>query len=107
MTPLVTSPRPSSIALALGKTIKLRRVEMDLTQEQLAERCEFDRTFISQIERGIREPSLKHLRNLANALNTLASSLIQDSELREQQLKNQPSLAKVAEQKTPYKGSPE
>ena len=63
-------------AKALGKTIKLRRIELDLTQEGLGERCEFDRSFVSQIERGVKEPSLKHLRIIAKGLETTPAALL-------------------------------
>ncbi|MBY4677631.1 helix-turn-helix domain-containing protein [Marinobacterium arenosum] len=69
---------------ALGKAIKVQRVEAELSQEQLAEQCEVDRTYISNIERGNRQPSYKTLRLIAAALKTKASELIRDAEQREQ-----------------------
>lgn len=68
----------------LGKAIKIRRVEADLSQEQLAELCSIDRTYMSNIERGKRQPSMKTLRTIAEALNTKTSELLQDAEGREQ-----------------------
>ncbi len=69
---------------ALGKAIKIRRVEADLSQEQLAELCSIDRTYMSNIERGKRQPSMKTLRTIAEALNTKTSDLLLDAEAREQ-----------------------
>ncbi len=69
---------------ALGKAIKIRRVEADFSQEQLAELCGIDRTYMSNIERGKRQPSMKTLRTIANALKTKTSELLQDAEGREQ-----------------------
>jgi transcriptional regulator with XRE-family HTH domain len=69
---------------ALGKAIKIRRIEADLSQEQLAEQCGIDRTYMSNIERGKRQPSIKTLRAIAKALSTKASDLLLDAEAREQ-----------------------
>lgn len=60
---------------ALGNAVKKRRAELHLTQEQLAERCEFDRTYISLIERGQRNPSFLNLLRLANGLGISISQL--------------------------------
>jgi len=69
---------------ALGKAIKIRRVEADFSQEQLAELCGIDRTYMSNIERGKRQPAIKTLRRIAIALNTKISALLIDAEKREQ-----------------------
>jgi len=73
---------------ALGKAIKIRRVEADFSQEQLAELCGIDRTYMSNIERGKRQPSIKTLRRIAIALNTQTSALLVDAEKREQGSEN-------------------
>ncbi len=46
-----------------------------LSQEELAERCGFDRTYISMLERGKRNPSLLNLLKLARGLETSVSQL--------------------------------
>jgi transcriptional regulator with XRE-family HTH domain len=51
-----------------GKAIRRRRRELDLSQEELAERAELHRTYISDIERGDRNPSLENIEKLAKAL---------------------------------------
>ena len=53
------------ILLALGKNVSDLRKEKGLTQEQLAERSGLDSTYISGIERGVRNPSFKSLVSLA------------------------------------------
>ena len=60
----------------LGDTVKNLRNEMGLSQEALAERCDFDRTYISLIERGQRNPSLTNLIRLAEGLKVSTSDLI-------------------------------
>lgn len=61
--------------LLLGRAIRARRQELGLSQERLAERCGFDRTYISMLERGIRNPSLLNLIKLARGLETPVSEL--------------------------------
>ena len=65
---------PKSL-LPLGKAIRARRLELKLSQEELAERCGFDRTYISMLERGKRNPSLLNLLRLVKGLETLVSVL--------------------------------
>ncbi len=60
----------------LGKRIKELRLELGLTQEKLGEITNLDRTYISGIERGVRNPSLKNIEKISKALKTTASSLL-------------------------------
>lgn len=53
----------------LGKNIKKFRLEKNITQEELAELCDFHRTFISSIERGKKGISLTNIEIIANKLN--------------------------------------
>lgn len=59
----------------LGLAIKARRESLGLSQETLADRCEFDRTYISLLERGKRNPSLLNLLKLVKGLETSVSKL--------------------------------
>ena len=52
----------------LGKNIKRFRKERGLTQEQLAELCEFDPTYISLLERGKRNPAFLTVVKIARQL---------------------------------------
>ena len=70
---------------ALSKAIRMQRLEKDLSQEQLAERCDMDQTYLSQIERAKRQPSLKTLRRIAGALGLTLSDLFRDAEVREKE----------------------
>jgi transcriptional regulator with XRE-family HTH domain len=53
----------------LAANIKLARDTLGLTQEELAFRAGIDRTYASQIERGIANPSLAVICALADALD--------------------------------------
>ena len=65
-----------------GQVLNELRREMGLSQESLAFECDLDRTFISLMERGLRQPSLKTLFKLAEALKTTPSNLIIEVENR-------------------------
>jgi len=65
----------TSVQQKLGKKIQGLRKDNKLTQEKLAEMTGLDRTYISDIERGVRNPSLKSLQKLAGALKISISDL--------------------------------
>jgi transcriptional regulator with XRE-family HTH domain len=58
-----------------GERIRSLRKARDLSQEELADLCELDRTYISGIERGLRNVSLRNIKALANALEVSLSDL--------------------------------
>lgn len=60
--------RNQALIDALAVEIKARRLELALTQEDLAGRCELDRPFISLIEVGKKQPTVSVLYRLAGAL---------------------------------------
>lgn len=58
-----------------GFAVKVRRDELGLTQEELAERAKIHRTYLSDIERGSRNVSLLNIELLAKALDMPLSQL--------------------------------
>jgi transcriptional regulator with XRE-family HTH domain len=62
---------------SLGRAIKARRELLGLSQEKLAVQCGFDRTYISMLERGKRNPSLLNLLKLAVGLKIRLSKLLE------------------------------
>ncbi|GAA0180758.1 XRE family transcriptional regulator [Clostridium sediminicola] len=54
----------------LGKKIKAIRVEKGLTQEEVADRCELSKGFISQVERDLTSPSIATLSDMLESLGT-------------------------------------
>ena len=58
-----------------GKHLKEIRLKKGLTQEQLADIAGMHFTYIGQIERGVRNPSLVNLHKLAKALKISAGEL--------------------------------
>lgn len=60
---------------ALGLNLRKLREAKALTQERLGERAELDPTYISGIERGVRNPSVLSLVRVAKALKVSVSDL--------------------------------
>lgn len=60
----------------LGKKIRELRHEAGLSQEKLGEITGLDRTYISGIERGVRNPSIRNIEKLAKALKARVSDLV-------------------------------
>ena len=54
----------------IGKRIKQLRVRNELTQEELASRCELTKGFVSQLENGLAAPSLPTLMDIVEALGS-------------------------------------
>lgn len=62
--------------IQLGKEIKRRRLIQNLSQEELALKCGFDRTYISMLERGKRNPSFLNLKKLCVGLEINLNDLL-------------------------------
>jgi transcriptional regulator with XRE-family HTH domain len=68
-------PSPDPVLAALGRNVRHRRTLKSLTQEKLAEKADLDPTYISDIERGMRNPGIKNVVRLAKALGITTSRL--------------------------------
>lgn len=66
----------STALTRLGASVKRLRNKKSLSQEAYAERCRLDRTYISLIERGRRNPSFTNLCKLARGLSVSPSQLL-------------------------------
>ena len=71
---------PAPDAAALGRAIQAMRTEHGLSQMQLAEATGFMQSWISQVERGRRNPSWNNVARLAEGLGVSASELIARAE---------------------------
>ena len=65
-----------TIEEAFGETIRGLRLEKHFSQEALAEASNLDRSFISMLECGHKQPSLITIFQLAKAFNLSASSIL-------------------------------
>jgi transcriptional regulator with XRE-family HTH domain len=63
-----------------GKVLRELREAKHISQEKLAEYCELDRTYISLLERGLRQPTITTLFKVAKALDIAPSKLIEKVE---------------------------
>jgi len=63
-----------------GQAVRRWRVNSGLSQEKLAERAELHRTYVSDIERGARNPSLESMERLAKGLKVSVATLLQPVE---------------------------
>ncbi|AFY73832.1 putative transcriptional regulator [Synechococcus sp. PCC 7502] len=70
----------TDINKALGKVLAKYRTIAKISQEELADRAGIHRTYVSQMERGLKSPTLSVLFQVSNSLNTTASSLIAEVE---------------------------
>lgn len=66
------------MASLLGSAIKSRRHALRFSQEELAWRAGLNRTYVTDVERGVRNPSLATIDRLARALQTPLSVLLRD-----------------------------
>jgi ribosome-binding protein aMBF1 (putative translation factor) len=64
------------VACGFGATLRAARRSRGLTQEEIAERADFDPTYMSLLERGLRTPTLTVLLKLAEALQIEPTELI-------------------------------
>lgn len=64
------------IQKAFGIALRQVREASDLTQEELALNADLDRTYISLLERGLRQPTLSSLFSLCDVLECKPSELV-------------------------------
>lgn len=60
----------------LARNIKAARKRLNISQEELAARAEIDRTYVSGIERQVRNPTITVVARFAEALETTAANLL-------------------------------
>ena len=73
---------------AFGIVLKRKRLELDLTQENLAERSGLSTRYISRLECHNQQPNYKFIKALAMGLEISTSELIQSVEMVEKELKS-------------------
>src|SRR3954468_6702215 len=69
---------------ALGDFIKAQRTMAELSLRELAARTNVSNPYLSQIERGLHEPSVRVLKEIAGALNMSAESLLKQAGVLEE-----------------------
>ena len=64
--------------MEIGDKIKRMRIEKGLTQEELANRCELSKGFISQLENDLTSPSIATLIDILEILGTNLKEFFSD-----------------------------
>ena len=67
---------------AFGQVVRARRAELEISQEELGARCGLDRTYVSGIERGTRNPTIQSMWRIAKGLGSPLSDLLRQVERR-------------------------
>ena len=65
----------SDITVLFGDAVRKARMKMGISQEELSHRAGLHRTYISSVERGQRNVSLRNIEKIANALEVTIQSL--------------------------------
>lgn len=71
----MTEPWDSQME-ALGEFIRRRRKQANLSLRQLAEKTRLSNPYLSQIERGLHQPSMRVIKVISEALNVSAETLL-------------------------------
>lgn len=71
-----------ALKLALSTNIKRLRKEQGISQERLALKADIDRSYMSEVERCLANPSIEALLKIGNALEVTPSELLQFSKKR-------------------------
>lgn len=75
-------PPKSRLQVPFGLALRERRLAAGLSQERLADNSELHRTYVSQLERGLKAPSLAAIEAIAAALRVAPHVLVRDAELK-------------------------
>jgi transcriptional regulator with XRE-family HTH domain len=72
-------PRKIDFKQVVGMQVRTRRLQLNLTQDVVSERCGIYRTYLSRIEAGTANPTLLVLIALASTLEVNVRDLFNDS----------------------------
>jgi transcriptional regulator with XRE-family HTH domain len=73
-------PKRDRILIAFGRNVARWRTDRGLSQDRLAELAELDRTYLSGIERGVRNPGIKTVLKLCRGLRLGVAELCEGLE---------------------------
>jgi transcriptional regulator with XRE-family HTH domain len=65
-----------TVSVAFGRVLRDCRNQARVSQEALAAAAEVDRTYVSLLERGLRQPSLEILFRLSRALGVAPATMV-------------------------------
>ena len=67
-----------NLRMILAENLRKRRNLLSISQEEFADICNLHRTYISDIERGIRNVSIDNIERIAKALGISACELLRE-----------------------------
>ena len=73
-----TMPAKDRTLSKFGLNVARLRAAKGFSQEKLAEKAGIDRTYVSGIERGVRNPGIKMVLQIAKALGVSITELCED-----------------------------
>ena len=65
--------------MEIGEKLRELRIQRGLTQEEMADRCELSKGFISQVERDLASPSIATLKDMLECLGVTLQSFFSDA----------------------------
>ena len=81
----------------LGATIRRQRQLAQMSLRQLSELAQVSNPYLSQIERGLHEPSVRVVRSIAKALNVSAEELLGDAGMLDDEAEAEPAISTTEE----------
>jgi transcriptional regulator with XRE-family HTH domain len=86
----VSDAFPKTPLEALGALLRAQRVSAELSLRELSARTNVSNAYLSELERGLHEPSLRVLRAIASALGTPLGSMLASAGVLEDSEKGDP-----------------
>jgi len=71
-------PKKRDILKRFGARVRELRLEINLSQEKFAAKCDLDRTYLGSVERGERNIALRNIEKIAKAFGIPVSELTND-----------------------------
>jgi len=68
-----------SLIVLFGENVRAARLQKGWSQDDLADACALDRTYVSSIERGKRNPTLRVVEQFAHGLGVPAANLLDEN----------------------------
>ena len=79
--PTASPHAKNKILSAFGAAVRRIRTEQGVSQEELALKCEIDRSYMGSIERGEQNSGLLHIARIAKALDIKITELMANAKL--------------------------
>jgi len=70
-------PKKRDILKRFGARVRELRLEINLSQEKFAAKCDLDRTYLGSVERGERNIALRNIEKIAKAFGKSITELME------------------------------